>query len=272
MVNLVMSDRIPAIIRPALCVVTMMLVVSAASAQTNDDVAKKLNAIEASQSELLKQIAALQKQVADLTARFVAITTPPERKETPVPTAPISISGAAKKGSKDAQIAIVEFSDFQCPYCGRFFKETLPEVQKTYVATGKAVIAFRHLPLSNIHPFALKAAQAAECANQQGKFWEMHDSLFADQQHLDAPDLSKRAKTLGLDMEKFDACTAAGPSTGRVQQDQIIARGLQLSATPAFLIGTIQADGSVKVAKVIPGAQPFAVFKGVVDGLLAAPK
>lgn len=105
------------------------------------------------------------------------------RAEVPLPDQPISLDGAKVKGNATAPVALIMFSDFQCPFCAGFASETLPELEREYVATGHVVIAFRHFPLDN-HPLALKAAQGAECAEQQGRFWDMHDRMFHAPQHL----------------------------------------------------------------------------------------
>jgi protein-disulfide isomerase len=100
------------------------------------------------------------------------------RPELEVPAEPVSIAGAANKGSVDARIVMIAFTDFQCPFCGRFAREVLPQLEHDYIATGRVQFVYRHLPLP-IHQYALKAAQAAECARRQDQFWPMHDWLFA---------------------------------------------------------------------------------------------
>lgn len=90
----------------------------------------------------------------------------------------VNIDGAYSKGSNDAKVTIVEFSDFQCPYCARFYSETLGQIIKDYVDTGKVRFVYKHFPLISIHPLAQKAGEAAACAGEQGKFWEMHDLMF----------------------------------------------------------------------------------------------
>ena len=104
----------------------------------------------------------------------------PGRAPIPVPTEPVPLEGAPILGNPEAPVAIVEFSDFACPFCGRFSKDILPELKAKYIDTGQVLLAFRHLPLDRIHPRARPAAEAAECASRQGKFWRFHDLLFAD--------------------------------------------------------------------------------------------
>src|SRR4051794_7424651 len=108
----------------------------------------------------------------------------------------ISIQGAPARGSADAKVVVIEYSDFQCPYCGKFARETFANVEQKYIAPGRVRYVFRNFPLDESHPKAFKAADAAECANQQGKFWEMHAQLFANQQALDPGDLASHARAV----------------------------------------------------------------------------
>lgn len=96
----------------------------------------------------------------------------------PLPSRPVSIEGAAVKGKVGVRVGVIEYSDFQCPYCGTFARDTLPRIVSEYVDTGKAFFAFRHLPLEAIHPHARRAAEAAECARRQDRFWTVHDTIF----------------------------------------------------------------------------------------------
>jgi len=186
-----------------------------------------------------------------------------------LPPEPVSLEGAAIRGSRAAKVAIIEHSDFQCPYCGRFAREILPELEKGYVATGKVLLAFREFPLT-IHPFAEKAAEAAECAGRQGKFWEMHDRLFVKQQ-LDPPSLEAHAKALHLSPGVFDTCLA-GEAADKVRQDTEAGKALLVTGTPTFFVGTIQPDGRVKVLQRVSGALPLAQFGAALDRIIAATK
>jgi protein-disulfide isomerase len=185
-------------------------------------------------------------------------------KQPPLPKDPISIAASATSGSLAARVALVEFSDFQCPFCARFALDTLPILRTEYVDTGKVVIAFRHLPLPN-HQLASKAAEAAECAWRQKKFWEMHDWLFANLSDVDGESLVTRASTVpGLDSERFAACVA-GEAAQDVEEDRATAIGLKLSSTPVFMIGALTSGEMVRVTHVIKGAQPIAEFRRVLD-------
>lgn len=192
------------------------------------------------------------------------------RPEPPVPVEPVSLEGAAIRGNRIAKVAVIEHSDFQCPYCGRFAREILPELEKGYVATGKVLLAFRQFPLT-IHAFAEKAAEAAECAGRQGRFWEMHDRLFVNQQQLDAASLQAHAKALQLGPKVFEACLA-GEAADKVKQDTETGKALLVTGTPTFFIGTIQPDGRVKVVQRVSGALPLAQFEAALDRVIAGTK
>lgn len=168
-----------------------------------------------------------------------------------------------KKGSPSARIALIEFSDFQCPFCGRYARETSPAIQKEFVDSGKVVYVFRHLPLQAIHPFAVKAAQAAECAGMQDQFWAMHDALFQDQHALEPPQLRAHAGRLGLDLPKFSECIDAPPDI--LGPDLAEARRIGITSTPTFLIGAIQPDRTVEIVSRINGVQPLDVFRATLD-------
>jgi protein-disulfide isomerase len=130
----------------------------------------------------------------------------------------------------------------------------------------------RDLPLESIHNEAFKAAEATHCARDQGKYWEMHDRLFADQRQLGRDDLARQAKALGLDMTAFDRCVASGKHADAVRKDLAEAQRLQVTGTPTFFIGvTGPGDSEMKATRLV-GAQPYSAFKAAIERLLAAPK
>lgn len=190
------------------------------------------------------------------------------RPEPPLPSDPIPLTGAQTDGSPAAKVALVVYSDFQCPYCGKFARETLPAIQRQYVRPGKVLLAFRQFPLP-IHPFAEQAAEAAVCASRQGKFWPFHDDLFLNQQALDTASLHDRAARLGLQTTLFDVCLA-GETTNIVHADHASGEGAGVVGTPTFLIGAVLDSGRVKVSKRFSGALPLAEFQSVLDPLIAA--
>jgi len=163
------------------------------------------------------------------------------------------------KGDKNAPVTIIEFSDFQCPYCERFYTQTLPLIDEKYIKTGKVKIVFRDFPLG-FHQYAKKASEASECADQQGKFWDYHDKLFENQKALDISSLKQYAKELGLDTAKFDTCLDSGSMASEVQKDLTDGSKYGVSGTPSFFINGIN----------LVGAQPFAAFEQVIEQELAS--
>lgn len=182
-----------------------------------------------------------------------------------LPSAPISLKGAHVLGDPHAAFAILEFSDFQCPYCADFVRATLPKLKTNYVDTGKMLIAFKHLPLP-IHRLAVKAAVGAECAGSQGRFWEMHDLLFVSPPRVD-DDIASAAAHLSLDMDSFSKCQSTG-GTSTVEADRKEAEGLGFSTTPLFLIGQATPDGAVRAKVLMVGAQPFEDFQKSIDAVM----
>jgi protein-disulfide isomerase len=140
------------------------------------------------------------------------------------------------------------------------------------VETGKLRYAIRDFPLRTIHPQAFKAAEAAHCAGDQGKYWEMHALLFANQQALSPADLPKHAGTLGLDLGQFQDCLDKGTHAARVQRDLAEGQKAGVRGTPTFFLGVIQDDSKIRVVEVITGAEPLAAFKTAIDAALALPK
>lgn len=164
-------------------------------------------------------------------------------------------------------VVTLEFSDFQCPFCSRFTLTTFPELQSEYLNTGKVLLAFRHLPLDQIHPNAREAAEAAECAGRQGKFWELHDTLFLDPNRLSRDDIQGYAAAVGLRQPDFGRCLD-GEASGRVAADVAEAMKLQVYGTPAFLLGVLESDGRLRVMERMSGAQQIGPFRAVLDRLL----
>jgi protein-disulfide isomerase len=160
-------------------------------------------------------------------------------------------------GPEDAAVVIVEFSDFQCPFCARFATETMPRIREAY--GDRVRLIYRDFPLTAIHQFAQKAAEAAQCANEQGAFWEYHDLLFANQGALTVVDLKGYAQETGLDSGDFDECLDSGKNAPEVLLDMQDGQSAGVTGTPGFLVGDL----------LISGAQPFEQFQRVIDQLLA---
>jgi protein-disulfide isomerase len=184
----------------------------------------------------------------------------------------VTIAGAYVKGSPQARLTIIEFSDYQCPFCARHAQQTMSQIEREFIDTGKVRYAVRNLPLESIHPDAFKAAEAAECAGAQGKFWEMHKLLFVNQRALGVAELPRHADTLGLDAAEFRKCLGSGEYAAKVRKDVEDAHNAGLTGTPAFFVGVIRgSEPTVRVVRKISGAQPFSAFKATLDAMLAAP-
>jgi protein-disulfide isomerase len=202
------------------------------------------------------------------TINVVAPVTPgaqgtPAAQATPKPVT-IDAGDNPAKGPADAKVTIVEFSDFQCPYCARFTTETLPQILTNY--GDKIRFVFMNFPLTSIHENAQKAAEAGECANEQGAFWQFHDIMFQNQSALTVDNLKSYAAQLNLDTAKFNDCLDSGRMADAVTADMAVAEtaatdaGLTRFGTPAFFIN----------GNNLAGAQPYDVFKAAIDAALAA--
>ena len=164
----------------------------------------------------------------------------------------VAIEGAPVRGASDARVTVVEFSDFECPFCKRA-NGTMASLLEKY--SGKIKLVYRDFPLETIHPLARGAAEAARCARDGGKFWEYHDVLFAESPKLAREDLKRYAVQVGLDAGKFDACLASGVNSAGVQSDIDEGQRLGITATPVFFIN----------GRSVKGAQPAETFARVID-------
>ncbi len=179
----------------------------------------------------------------------------------------ISLDDDPMKGNPDAEITIVEFSDFQCPFCARFHTQTLPLIEQNYISTGKVNFVYRDFPIQSIHPNAVPAAVASECADDQGKFWEMHDMIFKNQKNWQDLQIAESASLfreyaieIGLNTDEFDSCMTTGKHLKEIQNDLNDARAYGVTGTPGFFVGN-EKIGFTK----IDGAQPFSSFQRVIE-------
>ena len=166
--------------------------------------------------------------------------------------AEIVAAGFPSKGPASAPVTIVEFSDFECPFCGGLFP-TLKQIEKTY--SDQVRLVYRQFPLTNIHPYAQKAAEASLCANDQQHFWEMHDSMFGNQRELSIADLKQRAVDLKLDAPAFNQCLDSGKHAAAVQKDIQEGARAGVTGTPALFIN----------GRLLSGNQPYAEIKAIID-------
>jgi len=184
--------------------------------------------------------------------------------------APISIANAPSRGKADAKVTMIEFSDFQCPYCGRHYRETMPQIERDYIQTGKVRYVFRDFPIDSLHPQSPKGHEAANCANEQGKYWEMWNTLFSSPKQMAHDDLIAHAKSVGLDVPRFTQCLDSGKYTAKVNASVQDAIALGASGTPIVFFGlTEPGSETVKAVRVLRGAYPYDRFKATIDALLA---
>jgi len=179
----------------------------------------------------------------------------------------VSIDDDPIKGDPKAPITIIEFSDYQCPFCRRFHQEVLPSIENEYISKGKVRYVFRDYPLS-FHQQALPAALAASCAADQGKYWEVNDFLFENPTKLDIPNVLDSAKGLGLKYDEFEKCINEKKYEPEIQKDIEDAKKYGISGTPSFFVGKTE-EGNEMTASYIRGAQPFEAFKSRIDKLLS---
>ncbi len=178
--------------------------------------------------------------------------------------AKLNLQGFQMMGNKDAPLTIVEFTDYQCPFCQRFHLTTFPEIKKNYVDTGKARFYSRDLPL-DFHANAMRAAQAGRCAADQGQFWAMRDVMAAAPDKLDLESLVADARNLKLDVNAFRTCVESEKYKNAVQTDVLEAFKLGANGTPTFVVGKSTPDGVD--GELVIGALPYAVFDEKLKGL-----
>ena len=205
----------------------------------------QLDMIRQSQRQLLSEVASMRR--------------------TPI----IDLSGAPMKGADQALVTLIEYSDYECPFCIRHYQQTMPQIEANYINTGKVRYAFRDFPVDQLHPEAIKAHEAAQCAAEQGKFWEMHTRLFSAPGTHTTQAIEDRALEAGLDMAAFRACLASGRTTAGIRATAGQAVEMGATGTPAFFIGLRDpATNQVKVLQAVTGAQPYASFEKAIEAAL----
>ncbi len=189
----------------------------------------------------------------------------PSRPSQPPSGVKIALTGKEPVlGDENAKITIVEFSDFQCPFCARAASGSLSDFKKSsYFENGEVNLAYKHFPLESIHPNARPAAIASYCAHQQGKFWEFHDLLFANQGSLSSSNYAKWAEQLGLDMDKFNSCVSSSEANSYVSSDLSAATAAGGRGTPYFVVYNKENGKTAPVSGAVPFANLEAAIKQV---------
>jgi protein-disulfide isomerase len=212
---------------------------------------------------------AILAELRDIRKELAAQRTKPVQAEEPKPaTVRLADVAAHVLGAADAPVTVVEFTDYQCPFCKRFHDRTWPEIRKNYVDTGKVRFLVRDLPLP-FHEHAMPAAVAARCAGEQGKYWPARDLLFGAQETLSAEAVRKAMLGIGLAAAAYDACARRPDWQQSIQVDVAEAERIGINGTPGFVV-TRKSGGQLEGTLVL-GAQPYAVFASRIDALLAEP-
>ena len=243
-------------LRPIVLLAAILLTAcSQPAAQSNDP------------AELRKEIEALKRDIAEI-RDFLKQATGGKFGGPRIEDASIDLKGAPAKGSASAPITLVEVSDYHCPYCRRHVQQTQPRIYADYVDTGKVRHVFIHYPIDQLHPDAFRSHEAASCAADQGKFWELHLKLFeAPARTVDQ--IMALAPAAGLDPTALRACIDSGKYSAPVRESVARMQTLGVDSTPMFLIGQTPKPGEpMKILRVVKGAHPFEQFKATIDPLL----
>ena len=232
-----------------------------------------------SSAELQKQIDQLlegqlqmRKELQDIKALLREGRSDVATKPSPPSSIRLNVRGEPFRGDARARVAIVEYSDFDCSFCAKYAAEIYPLIDRDFIKTNRIKYFFRDLPAPGV-PVSLLKARAARCAGEQERFWEMHDLLFSTQSAPSADqEPASLAKSLGLDLEKFNVCLSSDRYMEAIQRSSTGAARMGIAGTPAFLIGTVSEDGNFfQAAKLQLGGEKLEDLKGVLDELLAAP-
>jgi protein-disulfide isomerase len=246
---------------PALLI---LVLTSSAWAQAPHDPTRDLSAVRTDLERIRADLDSVKSQLAQV----LRLLSQRAVQDGVAPSGPVraSVADAPTLGRADAPVTLVEFSDYQCPFCQRFFATTFPALLKDYIETGRLRYVFRDYPLE-MHPNARKAAEAAHCAGEQGKYWEMHAALFQHQQALALAQLAEHARTVGIDGATFDACLSSGRYAARVDRGLADGAAAGVRGTPGFIVGKTT-SGEVVEGTPIRGAQPLEAFRRIIDQLL----
>jgi protein-disulfide isomerase len=209
----------------------------------------------------------MQEEIRQVKALLQQLSIP--AAASPVAGTEHSLEGAQFKGSPRARVVLAEYSDFHCPFCASHVTGSYRQITREYVDTGRLRYAFMSFPIETLHPLAFRAHLAAACAADEGRFWEMHDRLFADARTVDADALAGLASGIGLDRVRFRSCLDGQRHADALRRMIGAGQRLGINGTPTFVIGVIGADEKFRVATIIVGAKPYPVFKQAIDSVLA---
>jgi len=214
-----------------------------------------------------KDVATLLEDVRELKSRPAQAARPNAPPSQPQNVL-VSIDDDPIKGDPNAPVTIIEFSDYQCPFCKRFYDNTLGQIDEEYISKGKVRLVFRDYPLG-FHKKAMPAAIAANCAGEQGKYWEVHDFFFENPTKLDVDSVLNSSKELNLNEDQFRKCAEDKTKEAEVNKDFEAGQKYGVRGTPSFFIGKTDNGKKEMTGVYVRGAQPFSAFKTHIDKLLA---
>ena len=223
---------------------------------------KEIESLKIIQTEVLKELLEIKKLLA---------TRASPNADTPPREIIIDTEGSPIKGNESARFALIEYSDYECPFCSRYVRDTLPLIERDYIKTGKIKYVFRDFPIESLHRNALLASEAAACAREQGKYWEMHDRLFSNPNALTAKDITTHAQFIGINPTDFQQCLDSSKYREVIRKAVSEAAGLGINGTPTFFVAvSVPNSSKVKVIRALKGAPAYANFKEVLDTILAS--
>jgi protein-disulfide isomerase len=250
-------------------VLSLAIALPALAASTKDEIRglkEEIGTLQQGQEQMQVDLAEIKKLLEQ------GARTAPGQPPAPVPFEPtdLSVRESAHLGSADAPVTMFEYSDYQCAFCSRHATTVLTKIVEQYVDSGKLRIVMREFPIESIHPRAFAASQTALCAGVQGKYWEMHDLIFANQRALSDDDFKAHTQALGMDAAAFDACISDEKISHRIRVELQEGQRVGISGTPSFVVGLTDPEDSnkVHVTKFVRGAQPLEIFTEAIDELL----
>jgi len=226
---------------------------------------EEIKALSVQVEEMQKDLAEIKKLIKDIPSAPAARPAAP-----PFEAQVVSVAGLPFMGKADAPVTLIEYSDYQCPFCARHYRDVFPDLIKDYIDTGKVKYVMRELPLTNIHPNAMNAALAALCANDQDKYFEMSALMFENQRELNSDNLKVLAGTIGLDTATFDECLDSKKHLKQIEADMASTKTFGITGTPGFAFGQTDPNDSDKanMVSVLKGAIGLSFFKIQIDPLL----
>ena len=235
--------------------------------------AEELAALKREVQALREQQAQMQRELQAIKSFLQSLMQPRQTQEPEVPGligSTIPVQDEPWMGSPNARVTIVEISDYHCPFCKRHTQQVFPQISAEYVQSGKARYVFVDYPIAQLHPNAARSHEAAACAAEQGKFWQMHASIFGSPPAKEDSVLTAQAQKVGLDTAKFTACLTSGRYKDAVKESASRIEKMGIAGTPMTVIGITPAPGQpMKIVKYVYGARPFADFKSAIDAVLS---